>query len=236
MASIADGLAKAPRLLPRPSELLLWGLWLAVCSSSAPKALAVAVLSQWVTCGHCARWQQGAMSSCLLPLQGELLGIIQVQHKDRVPSRGVQVLYGLCVPLQWDSGSDSDSACQGSSDLHGPGLSPLCCSPGASHCCWQLLGKLQHSGTGMLHVGLGSHWWDMSCVPIPVAMSLTKAACAQPGSPDPVHYPGSPPKDNGIASSLPAGGREVNFQQTQADASAKDFPSSYQQEFGKGCV
>lgn len=55
MASSSDGLAKAPRVVSRPSGLPLWGLWLALCSRSAPKALTVAVPSRWVTWGHCAQ-------------------------------------------------------------------------------------------------------------------------------------------------------------------------------------
>lgn len=147
----------------------------------------------------------------------------------QVPPLGVQVLCGLCVPLQWHSDSDQGTAASG--QPWSP-LSPLCCPSRASLCCWLLLGELQCPSTGMLHMGLESHWWDMSCVPIPVPLSLHRAILLSPAwLPRP-----RAPKDNRITSPPTAGGREVSFQQTQADASAKDFPSSYQQEFGKGCV
>lgn len=92
MASRAGGLAKAPRVVPPPSGLLLWGLWLALCSPSAPEPPAVAVPSLWVTWGHL--WLQGAMSSCLLPLQGQPPGVIWVQHKDSGSSQGTMTSLG----------------------------------------------------------------------------------------------------------------------------------------------
>ena len=86
-------------------------------------------------------------------------------------------------------------------------------------------------------MGMESHGCDMACVSIPVAVSLVQgyprlALCLpQPSSPcaldaAPCQRATPPPADR----------RGVNFQQTQADTSAKDFLSSYQQEFGEGCV
>lgn len=92
MASRAGGLAKAPRVVPPPSGLLLWGLWLALCFPSAPEPPAVAVPSLWVTWGHL--WLKGAMSSCLLPLQGQPPGVIWVQHKDSGSSQGTMTSLG----------------------------------------------------------------------------------------------------------------------------------------------